>query len=202
MGACRKGEESSLDGLCCSVEAWNFIVVPAKAGTHLSGDVVATQERCSCQIALSPISRKLEAFPNCRARESGDPTFSRHAFEVNALFVEAPRGSPLSRGRQQWGAFEFPPTSLRFRGDHKFGRETRESGAPRHNEGMMRGLFIFMTTFAALALAPPARADFAGCVNGLKLAAVRSGVNAAIVNRALALTAPDEKVLRLSTVQP
>src|SRR5688500_664414 len=40
------------------------------------------------------------------------------------------------------------------------------------------------------------------CVTGLKQAAVRSGVNAALAAKALGITTPDEKVLRLSQVQP
>ncbi len=56
---------------------------------------------------------------------------------------------------------------------------------------------------AAIAVAAPAAAqNFTACIASLKQAAVRSGVNAAIADRALGLTAPDEKVLRLSTVQP
>lgn len=59
--------------------------------------------------------------------------------------------------------------------------------------------------FAAvtLAAAPPAgAADFGSCVAGLKQAAVRSGISAALADRALKISEPDEKVLRISKVQP
>jgi len=57
---------------------------------------------------------------------------------------------------------------------------------------------------AALAatLASPAAASFQSCVAGLKQEAARQGVSRAILDRALDISAPDEKVLRLSTVQP
>ena len=63
-------------------------------------------------------------------------------------------------------------------------------------------------TIAALVVAPliwagPAAAqNFASCVNSLKSAAVRAGVSQSVVNQALNITQPDEKVLRLSGVQP
>jgi lytic murein transglycosylase len=65
-------------------------------------------------------------------------------------------------------------------------------------------LGLALTVFAifAAAAAPASAATFPACVVTLKQAAVRSGVHASIVNRALNLTAPDEKVLRLSAVQP
>ncbi len=50
--------------------------------------------------------------------------------------------------------------------------------------------------------AAPAAADFPACVATLKKAAVRAGVHPAIVAKALSLTEPNEKVLRLSQVQP
>jgi membrane-bound lytic murein transglycosylase B len=43
---------------------------------------------------------------------------------------------------------------------------------------------------------------FTACVGGLKQSAVRAGVSPALAARALSLTAPDEKVLRLSSIQP
>ncbi|MEJ8571319.1 lytic murein transglycosylase [Microbaculum marinum] len=43
---------------------------------------------------------------------------------------------------------------------------------------------------------------FASCVANLKAAAVRAGVSQAVANQALNFTQPDEKVLRLSQVQP
>jgi len=62
---------------------------------------------------------------------------------------------------------------------------------------------ILALAIGTFALASTASAqNFAVCVTGLKQAAVRSGVHASIVDRALAITAPDEKVLRVSQVQP
>ena len=48
----------------------------------------------------------------------------------------------------------------------------------------------------------PAAASFPSCVAGLKEAAVRAGVGRAVASRALDIAEPDEKVLRLSEVQP
>ena len=62
----------------------------------------------------------------------------------------------------------------------------------------MRG---FLVLAALGALAAPAHATFPGCVAGLKQAAVRSGVDAALAARALSLTQPNEKVLALSEMQ-
>jgi hypothetical protein len=47
-------------------------------------------------------------FPRTAPRESGDPSFRRRAFAVRRRFVEAPRGPPLSRGRQGSCAGTFP----------------------------------------------------------------------------------------------
>ena len=56
----------------------------------------------------------------------------------------------------------------------------------------------------ALLAASPAAAQsgFAGCVEGLKTSARSAGVSAQVADAALAIDAPDEKVLRLSRVQP
>src|SRR5690606_5330717 len=54
----------------------------------------------------------------------------------------------------------------------------------------------------AVTLASPAAASFTSCVAGLKQEAAQQGVSRAILDRALDISAPDEKVLRLSTVQP
>lgn len=66
----------------------------------------------------------------------------------------------------------------------------------------MRMKVLALAIAGGLAAAPAAQATFPACVGTLKQAAVRSGVDAALAARALALTAPDEKVLRLSTLQP
>src|SRR5262249_31397649 len=61
----------------------------------------------------------------------------------------------------------------------------------------------FLALAGAVASALPASAaGFADCVAGLRQAAVRSGVSPALAARALTITAPDEKVLRLSQSQP
>ncbi|MGH7005434.1 MAG: lytic murein transglycosylase, partial [Alphaproteobacteria bacterium] len=54
----------------------------------------------------------------------------------------------------------------------------------------------------ALGAAPASAADFAGCVAGLRQQAIAAGVDRAIAARALDISKPDEKVLRVSTVQP
>jgi len=54
----------------------------------------------------------------------------------------------------------------------------------------------------AVAASGPAAANFSNCVAGLKQAAVGAGVSAAVAARALDGAKPDEKVLRLSKVQP
>ncbi len=68
----------------------------------------------------------------------------------------------------------------------------------------MKHLQLIGFAFAASVLAPAAAAGntFPICVGGLKQAAVRSGVAPALAAKALNLTVPDEKVLRLSQVQP
>ncbi|MGQ7792677.1 lytic murein transglycosylase [Faunimonas sp. B44] len=50
--------------------------------------------------------------------------------------------------------------------------------------------------------ASPALANFSACVGGLKDAAVKAGVSRAVADRALAISQPDEKVMRLSRAQP
>ncbi|MGI6246404.1 MAG: lytic murein transglycosylase [Pseudochelatococcus sp.] len=55
---------------------------------------------------------------------------------------------------------------------------------------------------AAGLVATPARANFSACMAGLRNAAVEAGISRAVVSRALDIAAPDEKVLRLSKVQP
>ncbi len=55
---------------------------------------------------------------------------------------------------------------------------------------------------SAAFLAAPAHASFQGCVSGLRSSAVGAGVNQSTVAAALNVSAPDDKVLRLSKVQP
>jgi membrane-bound lytic murein transglycosylase B len=50
--------------------------------------------------------------------------------------------------------------------------------------------------------ASPAAASFSSCVAGLQEAAARAGVSRSVASRALDIAQPDEKVLRLSEVQP
>ena len=55
---------------------------------------------------------------------------------------------------------------------------------------------------AALLASGPALANFSSCVSGLQSSAIKAGVDRSTVAAALNVTAPDEKVLRLSKVQP
>jgi lytic murein transglycosylase len=67
----------------------------------------------------------------------------------------------------------------------------------------MQSVRAVLLPFAiALAAAPAAAQDFAACVAGLKQAAGRAGIDRALAERALAIAAPDETVLRLSRTQP
>ena len=59
-------------------------------------------------------------------------------------------------------------------------------------------LFALLPVIAA----SPAAASFSSCVAGLREAAVRAGVSRSVASRALDIAEPDEKVLRLSEVQP
>jgi lytic murein transglycosylase len=71
------------------------------------------------------------------------------------------------------------------------------------NEGTnlaMRLLILVLLSISGMAA--PAAADFASCVAGLRNAAAKSGIGRPLAARALGLTAPDEKVLRLSQSQP
>jgi lytic murein transglycosylase len=62
---------------------------------------------------------------------------------------------------------------------------------------------ILLLTFLSVSCAGSAMAaSFSSCVAGLKDAAVRAGVSRGVVSRALDTAQPDEKVLRLSKVQP
>jgi len=56
--------------------------------------------------------------------------------------------------------------------------------------------------FSTALPAPAAAQSFSACVASLKSAALRAGVSQQVVNQALNISAPDEKVLRLSKVQP
>jgi len=74
------------------------------------------------------------------------------------------------------------------------------------DDGSKRMFMPIRTAVAATALsilaAAPAAANFSSCVAGLKAQVMRSGVSAATASRALDGLQPDEKVLRLSKVQP
>jgi lytic murein transglycosylase len=59
-------------------------------------------------------------------------------------------------------------------------------------------LFALLPVIAA----SPAAASFSSCVAGLQEAAVSAGVSRSVASRALDIAQPDEKVLRLSEVQP
>jgi membrane-bound lytic murein transglycosylase B len=59
-------------------------------------------------------------------------------------------------------------------------------------------LFALLPVIAA----SPAAASCSSCVAGLQEAAVRGGVSRSVVSRALDIAQPDEKVLRLSEMQP
>ena len=69
---------------------------------------------------------------------------------------------------------------------------------------MIRSFALLPAAALGLLLASPgqARADFAGCVAGLASAAQSAGVPSAVTNRALQISTPDDKVLRLSRLQP
>lgn len=74
----------------------------------------------------------------------------------------------------------------------------------RHiNKGAIRRwLVAAMAASAAGVAASPAQANFSSCIANLKNAAVNAGISRAVVTQALDINAPDEKVLRLSKVQP
>jgi len=55
---------------------------------------------------------------------------------------------------------------------------------------------------AALLVPGPALADFSSCVSALQAGAIEAGVDRSIVEAALNVSTPDEKVLRLSKAQP
>lgn len=55
---------------------------------------------------------------------------------------------------------------------------------------------------SAIIVAPVQAAGFESCVAGLKRAAAAAGVRRAVINKALDITEPNEKVLRWSKIQP
>jgi lytic murein transglycosylase len=61
---------------------------------------------------------------------------------------------------------------------------------------------IAIGAIAAALSAVPAYASFSSCVSGLQSSAVKAGVDRSIVSAALNIAEPDEKVMRLSKVQP
>lgn len=66
----------------------------------------------------------------------------------------------------------------------------------------MRAHFGVLAGACLLLSATPCFADFPACVANLREGVVKAGVSRPLATRALELTAPDEKVLRLSKVQP
>ena len=68
--------------------------------------------------------------------------------------------------------------------------------------GLPMRLIRVVVLLAGFLASPMAAADFASCVAGLKSAAVRAGVSPSVAAEALDITEPNEKVLRLSEVQP
>lgn len=61
---------------------------------------------------------------------------------------------------------------------------------------------ILLATLVASIGIGSAEARFSACVDGLKSAAMKAGVSRAVASKALDIAQPDEKVLRLSKVQP
>ncbi len=59
-----------------------------------------------------------------------------------------------------------------------------------------------LTLTATLLSASPVWADFRSCVTNLKAEAERAGIAPVVIKRALDINSPDEKILRLSKVQP
>jgi lytic murein transglycosylase len=61
---------------------------------------------------------------------------------------------------------------------------------------------VILTAIMSMMGAGSAAASFSTCIADLRENAVRAGINRAVVSRALAISEPDEKVLRLSKIQP
>jgi lytic murein transglycosylase len=61
---------------------------------------------------------------------------------------------------------------------------------------------VILTAIMSMMGAGSAGASFSTCIADLRENAVRAGINRAVVSRALAISEPDEKVLRLSKIQP
>src|SRR5262245_64525508 len=61
---------------------------------------------------------------------------------------------------------------------------------------------LLVALIVSAAFIAPALADFGSCLAGLKQSLVSSGVSRALVDEALNMSGPDDKVLRLSKVQP
>ncbi len=77
-----------------------------------------------------------------------------------------------------------------------------ELGTLRAFVGPRQGLRAAALALLPVIAASPAAASFSSCVAGLQEAAVRAGVGRSAASRALDIAEPDEKVLRLSKVQP
>jgi lytic murein transglycosylase len=63
-------------------------------------------------------------------------------------------------------------------------------------------LAVLITMISLASAVPAAAGSFSACVGGLRQAAVKAGVSGTLAGRALDISRPDEKVLRLSRVQP
>lgn len=66
----------------------------------------------------------------------------------------------------------------------------------------MRAAALLWTILPALAAAPAAAQDFTACLGGLRTAAKAAGVGDRLLDQALSLSAPDERILRFSEAQP
>ena len=61
---------------------------------------------------------------------------------------------------------------------------------------------ILLAVLSVIGAGPAAAASFSSCVDNLKTAAIKSGVSPSLTAKALDVPEPDEKVLRVSKVQP
>jgi lytic murein transglycosylase len=61
---------------------------------------------------------------------------------------------------------------------------------------------VILTALMCIMGAGSAAADFSGCIASLKQNVIEAGVSRAVVTQGLALTEPDDKVMRLSQIQP
>jgi lytic murein transglycosylase len=68
--------------------------------------------------------------------------------------------------------------------------------------GMRLRAVVLSIVFAAVSAGPTSAASFSACVAGLKQSVIAAGVSPSLASKALDGAKPDEKVLRLSRVQP